>query len=63
MYARRDCLAASAAVLRQRATPLVALGPSQRATHRADCHGTTASIPASVASSIASSERSAFGSA
>ena len=61
--ARRDCLAASRATVCQRAAPLTDFSSDQRATHREAAHGTSASTPASVARSTASSLRSPLGSA
>ena len=59
--ARRDCLAASRAVARQRASALPARSPRHRATQRSACHGTMASTPTSVMISTASSPAVALG--
>jgi hypothetical protein len=59
-HARWACLAASRAIVRQRATPLTAFAASHLEMLRAACQGTIASTPSSVADCTANSSRSPF---
>ena len=60
-HARRDCLAASRAVDRHRASERAPRSPVQTATQRAAVQGTMRSTPTSVRPSTAASPRSPFG--
>ena len=60
-HERRDCLAASRAVLRHLASALACLSPRQTDTELEAAHGTITSTPTSVSISTASSPRSPFG--
>ena len=61
IHARRDCLAASRAVDRHRASERAPRSPAQTATQRAAVQGTMRSTPTSVRPSTAASARSPFG--